>query len=168
MDAVADMSALFQGEVLNVDVTEANPLGPKILAWWGQRAEHALEEAVEAKGMSDGGTNCPVQKFILMTFSTRGDYSIRANALGKDLVKLRAEMEEDFLLEEDAGKFTIQATETERLRRNLSQSMRQAFVYCTLRYTSCKRIGECYDGGGESTQRKFPRPSTSAKRARRR
>ena len=104
MDVVVGSGTLFQGKdelkssSLMFDVTVVNPLGPTALANSGARAGHALEEAVKTKKTTYGGTYRPTYKFLPLAFSTCGDYSASVHDLVKDLGRIKAELDEEYLM----------------------------------------------------------------------
>lgn len=75
-----------------------------------------------------------------MAFSTCGDYSAGVHDLVNDPGRLRAEMDEDYLLSSEAGDLTIEARETRRLLRHLSLTTHTALVYRTFRKGSNRNI----------------------------
>lgn len=63
-----------------------------------------------------------------------GDNSASVYDLVKDLGLLRAEMDGEYLLSAEVGKFPIQAKETRRLWRQLSFTMQKALAHRTIHY----------------------------------
>ena len=109
MDGVTDHGALFQekadhkSSALIFDVTATNPIGPTALARAGTRAGFALEEAVKAENAKYGGTCRPTYKALPLAFSACGDYSATIHDLINDLGRLKAEMDDEYLMAEEAG-----------------------------------------------------------------
>ena len=80
------------------DATVVNPVRPTVLANSGQRAGYALEEAVKAKKTKYGGTYRPTYKLLPLVFSTCGDYSASLHDFDKNLERLKAEQDEEYLM----------------------------------------------------------------------
>lgn len=76
--------------------------------------------------------------------STCGGYSACVSDIVKEPGKLRAGIEQGYLVAEDAGRVAIQASETGHLRRILSLIALKAYAYAcrTLRYTGRQYIME--------------------------
>ena len=173
MDVVVGSGTLFRGKEefksssLMFDVTVVNPLGPTALANSGPRAGHALEEAVKAKKTKYGGTYRPTYKLLPLAFSTCGDYSASVHDLVKDLGRLKAELDEEYLMVGEGGQLAIQARETGRLRRLLSITAQKALAYRSLRYANRQQLQERRTTATESAPRTMRFPSPATKRARR-
>ena len=173
MDVVVGSGTLFQGKdelkssSLMFDVTVVNPLGPTALANSGARAGHALEEAVKAKKTKYGGTYRPTYKFLPLAFSTCGDYSASVHDLVKDLGRLKAELDEEYLMVGEGGQLAIQARETGRLRRLLSVTTQKALAYRSLRYANRQQLQDRRTTTTENASWTTRSPSPDAKRARR-
>ena len=172
MDVVTQHGALFRdnaaynSSALLFDVTVTNPLGPTALARAGTRAGSALEEAIKAKKAKYGGTLRPTYKFLPLAFSTCGDQSSSVQDLVKELGRLKAEMDDDYLLATDQGKLGIRARETGRLRRRLSIVMQKALAYRTLRYVARQAIVERGRGKSGPTAQSNSLSTSLTKRAR--
>ena len=65
-----------------------------------------------------------------------GDQSSSLQDLVKELGRLKAEIDDDYLLATDQGKLGFRARETSRLRRRLSIVTQKALAYGTLRYVA--------------------------------
>ena len=148
MDVVVNSGCLltkhdeYKLSPLMFDVTVANPLGPSTLARSQQRTGFALEEAVKAKHIKYGGKCRPTYKLIPLAFSTCGDYSSSVHDLIKDMGRLRAEVDDEYMLAGEQGKVALQARETGRLRRRLSIVVQKALAYRTLRYVGRQQVSE--------------------------
>ena len=97
----------------------------------------------------------------------RGDYSATAHDLVKDLGRLKAEMDDEYLAAEDAGKLAIQARETGKLRRRLSLTVQTALAYRTLRYVNRQQHHERWTAEEEHIPFAESPTSPSTKRVRR-
>lgn len=95
-----------------------------------------MEEALKAKRIKSVGTNRPSYKCCppLVRPTCCRDYLTGVNDMPMHLMNLSVDVEGEYVLTEDAGKFTIQARETERLRSNLSLVMQKAIGYRKLGY----------------------------------
>lgn len=81
------------------------------------------------------GTSRPSNKSTPeVWFTCCGDYPTGVNDLAMHLMNLLADVEGKYVQTKDAGKFGIQARETEQLRRNLSVVMQNAIGYRKLEY----------------------------------
>lgn len=113
------------------DITVVDPMGSTTLARSGERAGYALKDVMIAK-TKYGGTYRPTYKCIPLVFFTCFDDFASVNDLVKDLDRIKVEMDEEYLMADEAGKLLIHAREIGRLYRHPSLTTRKALEPRTL------------------------------------